>query len=104
MTVKHYNRDGDEINFEDWIKVLNNNQVRRDTVDGVLVSTVHLGIDHSFGGGPPLIFETMVFFDGDDGEYQWRYSTLEAAQRGHETILEGVRNRVDLYDLEVSSV
>lgn len=28
---------------------------------GRVVSTVFLGIDHSFGFGPPLLFETMVF-------------------------------------------
>jgi hypothetical protein len=25
------------------------------------VSTVFLGLDHSFGSGPPLLFETMIF-------------------------------------------
>lgn len=48
------------------------------------VSTVWLGLDHSFFGGPPLIFETMIF----EGESfttrgQWRYSTAEEAMRGH---------------------
>lgn len=36
--------------------------VGQDRVGRYLVSTVFLGVDHRFiGGGPPLVFETMVF-------------------------------------------
>lgn len=50
------------------------------------VSTVWLGLDHNFGEGPPLIFETMVFKEGDAGELE-RYSTQEEALRGHKKLL-----------------
>ena len=51
--------------------------------EGVRVSTVFLGIDHSFGdGGPPLLFETMIF-GGDHDEYCERHSTWEEAEAGH---------------------
>jgi hypothetical protein len=33
----------------------------------MVVSTVFLGIDHSFGGSTPILFETMVFI-GDSAE------------------------------------
>lgn len=50
------------------------------------VSTVFLGLDHQFGGGPPLIFETMVFTtdtnDPADGICE-RYSTWNEALKGH---------------------
>lgn len=36
------------------------------TLYGEKLSTVWLGIDHSFGAGPPLIFETMLFAPKDD--------------------------------------
>lgn len=51
---------------------------------GVEVSTVWLGYDHAFGieGDLPIIFETMVFRDGDGYEC-WRYSTEADAIRGH---------------------
>lgn len=39
----------------------------------VRVSTVFLGLDHSFTGGPPLLFETLVFGGHLDGEME-RYS------------------------------
>jgi hypothetical protein len=34
-------------------------------IDDCRVSTVFLGIDHRFGDGPPLLFETMSFSDND---------------------------------------
>lgn len=60
--------------------------------NGLWVSTIWLGLDHSFGFGPPLIFETMVFdhLHGDRGDdlAQERYSTLEDAQLGHLFLVE----------------
>lgn len=44
------------------------------------VSTVLLGSDHSFGFGPPIIFESMVFPDCGECE---RYATRVEALEGH---------------------
>lgn len=60
------------------------------------VSTVWLGIDHRFDDGPPLIFETMVFAKGTNGdasydEWCWRYPTLEEAEAAHEAIVTALR-------------
>lgn len=49
----------------------------------VFVSTVFLGLDHNWGMGPPLVFETMIF-GGPHDEYQTRYSTWDEAVAGHE--------------------
>lgn len=57
--------------------------------DGTFVSTVFLGLDHSFSpDGPPLLYETMIFRDDEDDQEQWRYSTLEEAKAGHLHALE----------------
>lgn len=48
----------------------------------VRVSTVFLGLDHSFGGPAPLLFETMIFGGPLDQE-QERYSNWEEAEAGH---------------------
>jgi hypothetical protein len=48
----------------------------------VFISTVFLGLDHSFGHGKPLLFETMIF-GGEHDQYQDRYSTWEEAVVGH---------------------
>lgn len=46
------------------------------------VSTVFLGLDHAFGNGPPILFETLVFGGKHDGECE-RYSTWDEAVAGH---------------------
>ena len=51
--------------------------------DDVRISTVFLGLDHSlWDGGPPILFETMVFINGDGGEME-RYATWDEAVEGH---------------------
>jgi hypothetical protein len=62
------------------------------------VSTVWLGLDHNFWpGGPPLIFETIVFEDDDMGGFENlmnRYSTLAEAERGHRMFVRAVKRIV----------
>jgi hypothetical protein len=60
-------------------------------IGGVKVSTVFLGIDHSFGGGAPVLFETMIF-GGEHDKYQERYCTLEEAMIGHEKAVSLVKD------------
>jgi len=66
------------------------NHVGYEEVSGFIVSTVFMGIDHSFfGQGKPIWFETMVFRQMDNKRMlgrlidQWRYATLEEARAGH---------------------
>lgn len=69
--------------------------VARTTLEHVWVSTVFLGLDHSFTlNGPPILFETMVFWNGgpagapvtdhDGNEIFGRYATRAEAQAAHE--------------------
>jgi hypothetical protein len=60
------------------------------------VSTVWLGMDHAWGGGPPLIFESMVFGGNLDQE-QVRYSTLAQAHAGHDDLVARVRAEADAF-------
>lgn len=55
-------------------------------IQGARISTVFLGVDHSFGGGPPVLWETMVFGGKFDSE-QERYSSLADAKRGHDAMV-----------------
>lgn len=66
-------------------------------VGSFLLSTVFLGIDHSFGrGGSPILFETMVFDEGKpilydafalgESMFQDRYHTGREARAAHETL------------------
>ena len=59
------------------------------------VSTVDLGIDHSFGLGKPLYYETMIFSDNKENPfeyYQERYTTKEEAIKGHLQAIEFVKD------------
>lgn len=69
----------------------NNRTVKIDRFENadILISTVFLGINHSFNDGKPILFETMVF-GGKYDYYQKRYSTWEQAEKGHSKVLEMV--------------
>ncbi len=72
-----------------------NRIVGRDEFDEQAVSTVFLALDHNFGDGPPLLFETMVF----GGKYdQWmdRYHTYEEALAGHNRVIDRIKNNKPL--------
>jgi len=63
----------------------------------VLVSTVFLGLDHSFGLNKekgPLIFETMIF-GGRYDQYQMRYHTYKEAQEAHYKIVDCLKKKDD---------
>jgi len=61
----------------------------RDPAKTVKVSTVFLGLDHQFGDGPPVLWETMVFGGVLDGEIR-RYTSRAEALRGHQAMCERV--------------
>ena len=65
-------------------------RVAKDKIGEVEISTVFLGLDHQYGEGRPLLFETMVF-GGEFDEEMDRYSTWEEAEKGHKTMIEKVR-------------
>ena len=82
---RYFDMDGQPLEMMDWATRFEDAESRvlgRDDRDGVSISTVWLGLDHSWDDGPPLIFETMIF-GGDHDQDQWRYSTREEAERGH---------------------
>lgn len=69
-------------------------RIARDSIGDVDVSTVFLSVDHAWGGGPPVLFETMIF-GGDHDGWQDRYHTLAAAQAGHLRVLRVLRDGGD---------
>lgn len=82
-------------NILDWVRVFEKQDriVAQDNVVDIKISTVFLGIDHSFGVGPPLIFETMVF-GGDLDQEMDRYSTWKEAVNGHKKMVRKVRKNI----------
>lgn len=73
--------------------------VAETTIGASRVSTVFLGLDHSFSClGPemeriPILFETMVF-GGPLDEYQERYATRAEAEAGHAAAVAAVQAAV----------
>jgi hypothetical protein len=100
MTVEYYSRDGKPLSLEEFARLSEDwkyRTVARTESGGWLISTVWLGIDHNFGDGPPVIFETMIFNTRSlesawHDEYCARYGTEDAAQEGH---LEAMRWLID---------
>ena len=79
--------------LKEWGEVQNieNRKVKRETVGEADVSTVFLGLDHSFGSGPPLLFETIVFGGNFDGEMN-RYETWDEAVTGHDEMVQFLKD------------
>jgi hypothetical protein len=91
--IDYYDRQGNPITQDRYIKLFEDMAYKRvaETMVGPYwVSTVWIGLDHGFGNGEPLIFETMVFHK-DKGwldEDMDRYSTEAEALEGHERMVE----------------
>ena len=78
----------DRIQEIDWEFVEKNKRIAKDTINGLDGSTVFLSTDHSFGGGAPVLWETMVFVKGTVNEiFCDRYTSREDAVVGHKAAL-----------------
>lgn len=68
-----------------WSQHMGTNRfnVRSSATSESRVSTIFLGFDHSFGQGPPLLFETMIFGGAHHG-LQLRCSTWDEAVLQHQ--------------------
>jgi len=80
----------DVLEWGRWFEDFENRRVAKTEVGGIEISTVFLGINHNFGSGRPLWFETMVFGGALDQEMD-RYTTLEEAVLGHERLVAQVQ-------------
>lgn len=80
-----------------------------DRVGNYEVSTVFLTMDHGYGSGPPVVFETMVFEIQDDASglgyerFCERYSTKAAAEAGHAKVVAALTAGQKPDDIEVAS-
>jgi len=74
-----------EPNAEKWAEWFEkaDRLVAQTEVGASLVSTVFLGVDHALDDGPPMLFETMIFTDGDAGRLHRRCSTWAEAEIMH---------------------
>ena len=89
-----YDKEGNQITQAEFTKLRYGTPeyklIARTTLsDNTWISTVWLGMNHQYGDGPPLIFETMVFTSEENLDEQdiERYATLEEAKKGHEVMI-----------------
>ena len=101
-----YDRQGNPISYDRWGELHNDMEYKRIALDPLMfrdepvtVSTVWLGLDHSFGAGPPIIFETMVF-GGPYNQECWRYSTEQQAREGHALVCHDLVHRMSTTERE----
>jgi len=88
----YFDKEGEQISAERWAELHQNIEYVRCAWDplphGGHLSTVWLGIDHQFGSGAPIIFESMEFdSQGCECGAVARYSTLDDALVGHARLL-----------------
>ena len=94
---EHYILDGKEVKpaglmeWAKWFEIANRHIAKTKINDDVKVSTVFLGLDHSFGDGHPLLFETMIF-GGEHDQYQERFETWEQAETGHQVAVASIKS------------
>ncbi len=72
----------DLMTWADWFENADNRRVAKTESGDIRVSTVFLGLDHSYGDGEPQLFETMIF-GGEHNNEQWRCATWEQAEEQH---------------------
>lgn len=65
--------------------------VKSTHVEDFRVSTIFLGLDHGFGGGSPVLFETMIFGPGEERDC-FRYCTRDEALAHHDQLVGKLRD------------
>lgn len=100
----------DTLEWGNWFETADRIVKQETLPNGMFVSTVFLGLDHSFGGGKPMLFETMVFDTNNKEKYkigdveresigeemdQVRYSTWGQAEAGHKKLVKKWNDKTD---------
>ena len=87
----YYDRQGQPVTQDEWWRAFEDPEYQRVALyeeGGYVVSTVWLGLDHSFGeDSPPLIFETLVLRGYDGEELMYRCSTEDEAYEQHARVV-----------------
>ena len=76
------NSDGSVTPTSDYMRDLPT-VLKQDRDSRHIVSTIFLGLNHSFGLGEPVLFETIVFDKNRDTLEELRYCTFDEAVHGH---------------------
>lgn len=80
----------DMVAWDQWMEQKEARILNQTTIGESRISTVFLGLDHSWNDGPPVLWETMVFGGALDQEME-RYTSQAAALEGHAEMVRRVR-------------
>ena len=73
----------DLMKWAEWYEKADRRVAKTTLSNGVEISTVFLGLDHSFSNkSKPVLFETMIF-GGKLDQGMERYSSWKSAENGH---------------------
>ena len=101
--MNHYilvNKEPKSVSLMEWVEWFENSDKRivaQIQLRRAKVSTVFLGLDHRWGDGSPLLFETMIF-GGRHDNFQDRYTTWDESELGHYKVIELAMVRIDHID------
>lgn len=82
--------EADLMKWAQWIEKANR-QVAYEQIGDSKISTVFLGLDHAFGGGAPVLWETMVFGGSLDQEQDRSSGSREQAEAMHARMVDRVK-------------
>lgn len=93
MAIRYYHRDGTPGEFlevaAEWEA---GHTLASDEVGKYWVSTIWLFVDHAWGQGDPVLYESMVFKGDDMSDLECRrYTTIPDALAGHAELVEELR-------------
>jgi hypothetical protein len=92
----------DPLEWALWYGNSDHRRVAETHVGPLRISTVFLGLDHSFFDGPAMLFETMIFDDGED-TYQTRCETWDEAEAMHKRAVEMAEVLVQVAEASVGA-
>lgn len=84
----------DILKWAKWFQSPGNRIVEHTHIGDVMISTVFMGLDHSFGSGKPVLWETMIFGSKHKAlkDYQVRYTAISNARKGHKYAVQFAKN------------
>ena len=92
----------DLLKWGTWMSAISKRRVAFDKINGAGISTVFLGLDHNFDGGPPILWETMVF-GGELDEQQDRCSGgWKDAEAMHARMVDRVKSLPVLINIAIT--
>lgn len=87
----------EERNITRWAlwfeKAAEKRTIANTTIGDICISTVFLGLDHSYGRGSPLLYETMIF-GGEHHGYQTRCGTKASALMMHQEAVKFAKEKI----------